>query len=201
MCTKYQAYIHMEAGDDNVTSSEKVAILSSGTVLPYVAFACLGAIFVVNGALEYIAKDLGFAKNTTLQVLLKAASVAGWVVSITLAGATVGSFTGGALSDKLGRRRTFHLDAIPLIVGALISATAKSVQAMIIGRMLAGIGIGITSSLVPLYISEISPTHIRGALGSVNQLFICVGILVALVAGLPLAGNPSWYFLAIFYIL
>lgn len=40
---------------------------------------------------------------------------------------------------------------------------------------------------------QISPTEIRGALGSVNQLFICIGILVALIAGLPLAGNPSWY--------
>lgn len=40
---------------------------------------------------------------------------------------------------------------------------------------------------------QISPTEIRGALGSVNQLFICVGILVALVAGLPLSGNPIWY--------
>lgn len=95
---------------------------------------------------------------------------------------------------------------------------------MIIGRLLAGIGIGISSAIVPLYISEvgtwcisycchiipslyilkgcssdtlseyqISPTEIRGALGSVNQLFICIGILVALVAGLPLAANPLWY--------
>lgn len=40
---------------------------------------------------------------------------------------------------------------------------------------------------------QISPTEIRGALGSVNQLFICIGILAALVAGLPLAGNPIWY--------
>lgn len=163
---------------------------SSGTVLPYVGVACLGAILfgyhlgVVNGALEYLARDLGIADNTVLQ---------GWVVSTTLAGATVGSFTGGALADKLGRKRTFQLDAIPLVVGAILSATAQSVQAMIIGRLLAGIGIGISSSLVPLYISEISPTEIRGALGSVNQLFICVGILLALVAGLPLAGNPLWW--------
>jgi hypothetical protein len=39
---------------------------------------------------------------------------------------------------------------------------------------------------------QISPTEIRGALGSVNQLFICIGILAALVAGLPLAQNPAW---------
>ncbi|OAY60428.1 plastidic glucose transporter 4 [Manihot esculenta] len=163
---------------------------STGTVLPFVGIACLGAILfgyhlaVVNGALEYLAKDLGIAENTVLQ---------GWIVSTLLAGATVGSFTGGALADKLGRTRTFQLDAIPLIIGAFLCTTAQSVQTMIIGRLLAGVGIGISSAIVPLYISEISPTEIRGALGSVNQLFICIGILLALVAGLPLAGNPLWW--------
>lgn len=39
---------------------------------------------------------------------------------------------------------------------------------------------------------QISPTEIRGTLGSVNQLFLCIGILGALVAGLPLAANPTW---------
>ncbi|KAK4765990.1 hypothetical protein SAY87_007632 [Trapa incisa] len=163
---------------------------SSGTVLPFVGVACLGAILfgyhlgVVNGALEYLAKDLGIAENTVLQ---------GWIVSTLLAGATIGSFTGGALADKFGRTRTFQLDAVPLAVGTFLCATAQSVQTMIIGRLLAGIGIGISSAIVPLYISEISPTEIRGALGSVNQLFICIGILAALVAGLPLAGNPLWW--------
>ncbi|XP_039125577.1 plastidic glucose transporter 4 [Dioscorea cayenensis subsp. rotundata] len=163
---------------------------SSGTVFPYVGVACLGAILfgyhlgVVNGALEYLSRDLGIAENTVLQ---------GWVVSSSLAGATVGSFTGGALADKFGRTKTFMLDAIPLAVGAFLSATAQNVQSMMIGRLLAGIGIGISSAVVPLYISEISPTEIRGALGSINQLFICIGILAALVAGLPLAGNPIWW--------
>ncbi|PHT57513.1 hypothetical protein T459_35516 [Capsicum annuum] len=107
-----------------------------------------------------------------------------------LAGAFVGSFTGGALADQFGRTKTFILDAIPLAVGAFLCTTAQSVQAMIIGRLLTGIGIGISSAIVPLYISEISPTEIRGTLGTVNQLFICIGILAALVAGLPLSGNP-----------
>ncbi|XP_052308459.1 plastidic glucose transporter 4 isoform X1 [Populus trichocarpa] len=163
---------------------------STGTVFPFVGVACLGATLfgyhlgVVNGSLEYLAKDLGIVENTALQ---------GWIVSTLLAGATVGSFTGGTLADKFGRTRTFQLDAIPLTIGALLCATAQSVQTMIIGRLLAGIGIGISSAIVPLYISEISPTEIRGALGSINQLFICIGILLALVAGLPLAGNPIWW--------
>ncbi|KAB2611879.1 plastidic glucose transporter 4-like [Pyrus ussuriensis x Pyrus communis] len=181
---------HASDGDVENLIPSKPQGKSSGTVLPYVGVACLGAILfgyhlgVVNGALEYLSKDLGIAENAVLQ---------GWVVSTLLAGATVGSFTGGSLADKFGRTKTFQINAIPLAVGAFLCATAQSVQMMIVGRLLAGIGIGVTSAIVPLYISEISPTEIRGALGSVNQLFICIGILVALVAGLPLAANPLWW--------
>ncbi|RVW32356.1 Plastidic glucose transporter 4 [Vitis vinifera] len=180
-------YVLLNCGDIEDVDVTAPQGKSSGTVLPFVGVACLGAILfgyhlgVVNGALEYLSKDLGIAENAVLQG------------NTLLAGATLGSFTGGALADKFGRTRTFQLDAIPLAVGAFLCATAQSVQTMIIGRLLAGIGIGISSALVPLYISEISPTEIRGALGSVNQLFICIGILAALVAGLPLARNPLWY--------
>ncbi|OAY57094.1 plastidic glucose transporter 4 [Manihot esculenta] len=180
------------SSDDDIEESAPIhpQRKSTGTVLPFVGVASLGAILfgyhlaVVNGALEYLAKDLAIAENTVLQ---------GWIVSTLLASATIGSFTGGALADKFGRIRTFQLDAIPLIIGAFLCTTAQTVQTMIIGRLLAGIGIGISSAIVPLYISEISPTEIRGALGSVNQLSICIGILLALVAGLPLAGNPLWW--------
>lgn len=186
---RYMA-VQASSGDLEDVPSHKLEKKSSGSVLPYVGVACLGAILfgyhlgVVNGALEYLAKDLGIAENTVLQ---------GWVVSTSLAGATVGSFTGGALADKFGRTRTFIMDSVPLAIGAFLSATSRDVRTMIIGRLLAGVGIGISSALVPLYISEISPTEIRGALGTINQLFICIGILVALVAGLPLAGNPVWW--------
>ncbi|KAH6797068.1 plastidic GLC translocator [Perilla frutescens var. hirtella] len=184
--------LRAHASEDGLEDLEpaKTQERTSGNVLPYVGVACLGALLfgyhlgVVNGALEYLSRDLGISENTVLQ---------GWVVSALLAGATVGSFTGGSLADKFGRTKTFVLDAIPLAVGTFLCAISKSVETMIIGRVLAGFGIGISSAIVPLYISEISPTEIRGTLGSVNQLFICIGILVALVAGLPLAGNPLWW--------
>lgn len=183
--------IRVHAGGDlEDNPSSKLQEKTSGTVLPYVGIACLGAVLfgyhlgVVNGALDYLSQDLHITENAVLQ---------GWVVSMLLAGATIGSFTGGALADKFGRTQTFKLDAIPLVVGAFLSTIAQSVQAMLIGRLLAGIGIGISSAVVPLYISEISPTEIRGALGSVNQLFICIGILGALVVGLPLSRNPIWW--------
>lgn len=182
--------VHASEGDIEAVAPLKGKVKSSGSVLPYVGVACLGAILfgyhlgVVNGALEYLSKDLGIAENAVAQ---------GWIVSASLAGATFGSFTGGTLADKFGRTKSFILDAIPLTIGAYLCSSAQSVETMIIGRLLAGIGIGISSAIVPLYISEISPTEIRGTLGSVNQLFICVGILAALVAGLPLAGNPLWW--------
>ncbi|KAL2896715.1 Plastidic glucose transporter 4 [Bienertia sinuspersici] len=165
-------------GDPEDAAPVKHEGKSSASVLPYVGVACLGAILfgyhlgsitgetitlldtVVNGALDYLSADLAIAGNPVLQ---------GWVVSILLAGATVGSFTGGSLADQFGRTRTFQLDAIPLAVGAYLCATAQTVQIMMIGRLLCGIGIGISSALVPLYISEISPTDIRGALGSVEN--------------------------------
>ncbi|KAM1132604.1 hypothetical protein FF1_046978 [Malus domestica] len=182
MATLKARSVQAQASDGDVENliPSKPQGKSSGTVLPYVGVACLGAILfgyhlgVVNGALEYLSIDLG------------------WVVSTLLAGATVGSLTGGSLADKFGRTKAFQLNAIPLAIGAFF-ATAQSVQTMIVGRLLAGIGIGITSAIVPLYISEISPTEIRGTLGSINQLFICIGILVAMVAGLPLAANPLWW--------
>jgi hypothetical protein len=185
--------IRSQAADgelDELVATKQTGSSSGGIVLPAVGVACMGAILfgyhlgVVNGALEYIAKDLGFAADPILQ---------GWVVSSTLAGATVGSFTGGSLADKIGCRRTFQLDAIPLLIGTLLSANAAGFQAMVIGRILVGFGIGVSSGVVPLYISEVSPTEIRGALGSVNQLSICVGILLALLAGLPLVSNPAWW--------
>ena len=77
------------------------------------------------------------------------------VVSSLLAGAAVGSLAGSNLADSLGRRKAFLLDAVPMTLGPLVSATATSLTAMVAGRVLAGFGIGLSSALVPLYISEV----------------------------------------------
>ncbi|CAK9225085.1 hypothetical protein BDL97_04G129100 [Sphagnum fallax] len=180
----------VRADDDMEESFALKKSVPPSSVLPFVGVACLGALLfgyhlgVVNASLEYIAAELGFAGSSVLQ---------GWVVSSTLAGAAVGSFTGGALADKLGCRRGLQMNALPLFFGTLLSGTSNGVESMVVGRVLAGVGIGISSSVVPLYISEISPKEIRGALGSANQVSINVGILLAIIAGLPLADNPAWW--------
>jgi MFS family permease len=80
------------------------------------------------------------------------------VVSSTLAGAALGSLTGGGFADALGRRASFMLCAIPMLVGPLLSAAASNINMMVAGRFLAGVAIGLSSALVPLYISEVSST-------------------------------------------
>jgi sugar porter (SP) family MFS transporter len=158
-------------------------------VLACVACACAGAfafgfhLAVVNGPLPAIAAELGFARD---------AAKMGAVVSSTLAGAAVGSLAGGSLADRLGRRGAFLLCALPMLVGPLISAAANSLELMVAGRAVAGLAIGLSSALVPVYIAEVAPTAQRGTLGALNQLLICLGILAALLVNVALDPAQQW---------
>ncbi|GIL92461.1 hypothetical protein Vretifemale_19933 [Volvox reticuliferus] len=154
-----------------------------GPVLLAVAVACAGSfafgfnLSVINGPLETIAADLGIAGNKALM---------GLIVSSTLAGAALGSLAGGGVADSLGRRVSFLLAAAPMVAGPLISAASTDISAMAAGRFLTGAAIGLSSALVPTYISEVAPTRIRGTLSTLNQLTICLGILAALLINVVL---------------
>eukprot|EP00246_Nothoceros_aenigmaticus_P015513 TRINITY_DN649_c0_g1_i3.p1 TRINITY_DN649_c0_g1~~TRINITY_DN649_c0_g1_i3.p1 ORF type:complete len:449 (+),score=64.82 TRINITY_DN649_c0_g1_i3:251-1597(+) len=159
-------------------------------VLPHVLTAAMANfmfgyhIGIINGPLDSMARELGFGNDNILQ---------GLVVSIFLLGAFAGSIGGGILSDKIGRRRTFQVDAVPLILGSAISATATSVEGLLVGRLMVGLGIGVNTSLVPLYISEVAPTQYRGALASFCQVGTCVGIIAVLLIGVPVETDPHWW--------
>ncbi|CAJ1964659.1 unnamed protein product [Sphenostylis stenocarpa] len=101
---------------------------------------------VMNGPIVSIARELGFEGNSFIE---------GLVVSIFISGAFIGSICSGSLVDKLGCRLTFQIDSIPLILGAIISAHAHSLNEIIGGRFLVGLGIGVNTVLVPIYISEV----------------------------------------------
>ena len=164
------------------------AAASLTPVLAAVAVASLGAfafgyhLAIVNGPLDAVAASLGFAGDASKQ---------GLVVSTLLAGAAAGSLAGSAAADALGRRGGLVATALPLALGAIACATAAGLPTLLAGRALAGLGIGLASALVPLYISEVAPARVRGALGSVNQLVICVGILGALLANVALPAT-AW---------
>lgn len=158
--------------------------------LPHVCVASIGAFMfgyhsgVVNAPLLFIARDLGFADSSFAQ---------GWVVSICLVGALLGCILSGPIADTLGRRRSAQLSAIPIIIGASLSALAPSLGFMVVGRLLVGVGLGIGSPSTALYVSEISPTAFRGTFGALCQIAACLGLLGALVAGLPVAVIAGWW--------
>lgn len=157
---------------------------------PHVAVATLTSVLfgyhvgVVNVPLQYIASDLGFAGSALIQ---------GLVVSICLVGAFIGCALGGSVADKYGRRRAFQLSTIPMICGSIASALSPNVFSMLLGRFLVGTGLGLSGPVASLYISEISPTHVKGTNGSLLQIAGCIGILGALVAGLPVAHVAGWW--------
>ncbi|KAK8459743.1 hypothetical protein SEVIR_2G204200v4 [Setaria viridis] len=79
------------------------------------------------------------------------------------------------------------------LFGYHIGAQADSLDEMLLGRFLVGIGIGVNTVLVPLYISEVAPTKYRGFLGTLCQIGTCLGIIAALSLGIPSESDPHWW--------
>jgi sugar porter (SP) family MFS transporter len=152
------------------------------------AVAALGGLLfgydtgVISGALLFIR-----------QVMSLSPTMQGVVVAIALAGAAIGAAVAGSISDRAGRRLVILGAGLLFIAGAVISAVAQGVAVLVIGRFLVGLAIGIASMLTPLYLAEISPARVRGAIVSLNQLCITGGILVSYLVGFALAdASDGW---------
>jgi SP family galactose:H+ symporter-like MFS transporter len=150
-------------------------------------FAALGGLLfgydtgVISSAELFLQKD--FAVSTL------ALSV---IVSGVLVGAMVGSFVGGKLADLYGRRRLLFATAVIFAAGALFCGAAVSASMLIVGRIIVGLGIGLASGTVPVYISEVSPAEVRGWQVSLFQLAITIGIVLAYLVGYALAPIEGW---------
>jgi len=122
----------------------------------------------------------------------------GLAVSIVLIGCMFGAGTAGTISDRIGRKKFLLVSAVFFFVSAIGCAVPHTVAEFLIFRFIGGLGIGSASILSPLYISEISPARIRGALVSVNQMAIVTGILLAYFINWIFAGvgpsNWRWMF-------
>jgi SP family sugar:H+ symporter-like MFS transporter len=161
------------------------ALRPSGRAIYF--FGALGGLLfgydtgVISGALLFIPDD--FKLTPFLQ---------GAIVAALLLGAMVGAGFAGRLADRLGRRLLIIVAAIVFTAGALIAATAPTVGVLIGARFVLGLAVGSAALVVPLYLSEIAPTHIRGAIASLNQLMIVCGILAAFIVNAILASSGNW---------
>lgn len=101
------------------------------------------------------------------------------ITSATTLGALFGGLVGGILSDYAGRKPVLGIADVVFIGGAIGQAVCHTVAAMIGGRFLIGIAVGLAACIAPLYIQELSPTRLRGRMVTLNVVAITGGQVVA----------------------
>jgi SP family galactose:H+ symporter-like MFS transporter len=139
--------------------------------------------------------DIGVISGAThfIQVEFKVSDhVIEWIVSSMMFGAAVGAALAGWLSVSLGRRRSLILGAVLFVVGSLLCGAAWSPQSLIVARVLLGLAIGISAFTAPLYLAEVAPENTRGAMISLYQLMITIGILVAFLSDTAFSYSGNW---------
>jgi sugar porter (SP) family MFS transporter len=120
------------------------------------------------------------------------ASSKGFAVSAVLIGALIGAIFSGRLADKYGRKNMLIIDSVIFAIGTLGTAFSNDLTTFCISRIVVGIAIGVSSYIGPLYISEISPVKYRGALVSLNQLAISIGIFISYIIGYSFSSAGAW---------
>lgn len=121
---------------------------------------------VISGALLFINETWNLTDYTQ-----------GILVSSVLIGAVIGAGTNGILADIFGRKKIIIATALIFIIGSIACAFAPNIIVLILSRLFVGFAVGIVNFVIPLYLSEISPKHIRGTLVSLYQWAITSGIL------------------------
>ncbi|NHN56746.1 sugar porter family MFS transporter [Calidifontibacter sp. DB0510] len=163
------------------------------------AVAALGGLLfgydssVINGANDSIAKRF-HVDSVSL----------GFAVASALLGAAVGAMLAGRIADRFGRLTTMKVAAVLFLISAIVTGFAPALWVVVLGRILGGLGVGLASVIAPAYIAEISPAHVRGRLGSLQQLAIVTGIFLAFLVNYTLQkiagsadavlwlGQPAW---------
>ncbi|CAH1775421.1 unnamed protein product [Owenia fusiformis] len=121
-------------------------------------------------------------------------------LSIYLIGGMIGAFSAGTFADKFGRRNSLLILHAPAFVATLLfffSKMAGSFVMVILARFIVGFACGCGSGLVPMYLTEIAPLKIRGAMGVLHQLALTTGILCSQAIGIyQILGNDAgWHIL------
>jgi MFS family permease len=174
-----------------MTTSSVPAQQGFGRVIIMAAVAAIGGFLfgfnegIIAGAIVSI------KKLWTLSPLAE-----GIIVSSVLVGGLVGAAIGGKAADAFGRRAVISATAAFFVVGAFWTGLATSPEWLIAGRILIGLSIGTVSVAGPLYLSEIAPASIRGALVSFNQLALVIGVLCSYVVSAAFSGaEQGWRYM------
>jgi SP family galactose:H+ symporter-like MFS transporter len=169
-----------------IALSATVSRARAATLLTCVLAALAGLMFgldigVISGATQLIQAEFGVSDRTIE-----------WIVSAMMLGAAIGAAGAGWLSAALGRKRSLILSALLFVAGSLLCGLAWSPGTLIGARFALGLAIGMAAFTAPLYLAEVAPEQIRGAMISTYQLMITIGIFVAFLSDLALSYSGAW---------
>ncbi|KAK6136754.1 hypothetical protein DH2020_029508 [Rehmannia glutinosa] len=142
---------------------------------------------VMSGAIIYIQKDLHIT-DVQKEVIMGVFSLY----------SLIGSAVAGRTSDRIGRRYTIVFAGAIFFVGALFMGLATNYAFLMVGRLVAGIGVGYALMIAPVYTAEVAPTSSRGFLLSFPEVFINVGLLIGYASNLAFSSLPTnlgWRFM------
>jgi MFS transporter, SP family, galactose:H+ symporter len=168
-------------GDALVSSDARKRLRRWGAIAAIGGFLFGYDTGVISGALLFIKHDFDLGSFEQ-----------GLVVSVLLFGAMIGAFLASRPADRYGRRSTLAVIAVIYTVGIVAAAAAPSFGVLLGARFVMGLGVGAASAIVPLYLSEIAPSNVRGQLVSLNQLMITIGIVVSYLVDLIFASSEAW---------
>lgn len=133
---------------------------------------------VIGGAKPFYERYFDITNQSSLQ---------GWAVSCALIGCILGAVGSGKLTDTFGRKAPLIFAALLFTVSAIGTGLVNDLNSFIVYRIIGGVGIGLASTISPIYIAELAPSHYRGRLVSLNQLTIVIGILAAQIINFLIA--------------
>lgn len=119
----------------------------------------------------------------------------GTIVGLFAIGGLLGGVIGGYLADLLGRKQLMMLNNIIFALGSLLMGFSTSTAMLGVGRVIVGMGSGISTLVIPLYIGEIAPINFRGSLGVLTQLSVTIGIFVSQIISIFMNSVPAWRWL------
>ncbi|XP_023705143.1 solute carrier family 2, facilitated glucose transporter member 1 isoform X4 [Cryptotermes secundus] len=179
----------------------------NGRLVFAIAAAALGSAFqhgyntgVVNAPQKLIEEWITETEqNRTGQVVDQSKVTIIWSIAVAIfcVGGMIGGAITGIVAERFGRKGGLLLNNVLVALAAIFEGASKaagSFEMIIIGRFFIGINSGLNAGLAPMYLAEISPVHLRGAVGTVYQLVITISILVSQILGLEsiLGTEDSW---------
>lgn len=172
----------MDAATQQTHAAHPKAAIVTTCILAALAGLMFGLdVGVISGATQFIQAEFKVSDH-----------VIEWIVSAMMGGAAVGSVGAGWMSAALGRKRSLILAGILFVAGSIFCAVAGTSTILIVARFVLGLAIGIAAFTAPLYLAEVAPEKIRGAMISTYQLMITTGIFLAFLSDTAFSASGNW---------